>query len=212
MKKWMIIITVCFSILSCEKNGNENSYCVNTIKNSPTITTLSESEMNAIKYLFSRNHLDYTKYQFTKFVENPFLKLRYVYCNSFASGLIIFDNEIRFDFDENDNFCNSMGGLFDVVISNTKASMKQDNVVEVFIGELKRDGWIQAYPEILEGCFGIEFGCFCLYSLDKCDYYFTKAWKITQAGIEYPLAYINDENSELIYYFNGIQYLKMPPR
>ena len=227
MKKWMIIITVslCSCILSCEKNENENSYCVNTIKNSPTTTALSESETNTIKHLFNHNHLDYTKYQFTRFQEDE-LGYRHVRCYQFANNLIIFTSDAIFHFDKNDNYSSLSGNLINTINLNTKSSMEQDHVVKNYIDIVKHDedflAWLRLLVEmakvdetvevitledIIEGCFDVEFGYYDLNAgISYTNENFTKAWKIKPTNREYPYAYINDENSETIYYDNGFRW------
>lgn len=198
----MMIITVflCFfSILSCEKN--KDSYCVNTIKNSPNITTLSETEMNMIKHLFNHNQLDYKKYQFAQLQEDE-LGYRHVRCEQFANNLIIFMSDVIFHFDKNDNYYYLSGDLINKVNLNTKSSMKHDNIVETFIDEMKRDSFYKDNIEIMNGCFEIEFG---YYDISDGDEEFTKTWKIKPTNKNYPYAYINDNNSEIIYYDNGIR-------
>ena len=229
MKKWTIItISFCFCLLSCEKNDNENdnenSYCVNTIRNSPTTTTLSESEMNTIKYLFNHNQLDYTKYLFTRFQEDE-LGYRHVRCYQFANNLIIFTSDAIFHFDKNDNYSSLSGDLISMINLNTKSSMKQDNVVEKYIDIVKHDedflAWLRLLVEmakvdetvevitledIIEGCFDVEFGYYDLnVGISYTNENFAKAWKIKPTNREYPYVYINDENSETIYYDNGFR-------
>ena len=87
---------------------------------------------------------------------------------------------------------------------NTKASMKEDDVVKMFINAVKEDGFYDA-EFIINGCFNVEFGYYDLNaSISFTDAKYVKAWKITSSFTEEVVAYINDEKSELIYYFNGI--------
>jgi len=207
MKKLMIItISLCFSILSCEKAGNENSYCIKTIKSSPGTTILSKSEMEAIKKLFNRNQLDYTKYLFTRFQKDE-LGHSHARCYQFANNLIVFTSDAIFHFDKNDNFYFS-DKLINKIDLDTKPSMKQDNVVEIFKGKIEQDGFIMMqYPDIVDGCFELEFGYYDLNAgISYADEKFTKAWKINLTKRDYPFAYVNDENSEIIYYDNGVRF------
>jgi len=205
MKKWIIIISValCFCTLSCKKEKNENSYCVNVIYNSPTITALSESEMEVVKYLFNLNQLDYTKYQFTRFEEDEFG--HHIRCNQFVNNLIIFYGDLIFHFDKNDSYYSLSGDLVNTINLNTTFSTKQDYVVEKFIDLVKHDEMIN-YKDIIYECFEIEFGYYDLNDVTSTDPHFVKAWKITPANKEYPVAYLNDETSGVIYYFDGIMY------
>jgi len=207
MKKWMIFtISFCFTILSCEKGGNENSDCIKIIENSPGTTILSKSEMDVVKKLFNRNQLDYTKYLFTRFQKDE-LGYHHVRCYQFANNLIVFTSDAIFHFDKNDNYYFLSGDLIGTINLNTKFSMKQDNVVEKFIDKIKQDGFYKENAEIINGCFDIEFGYYDLNAgISYADKKFTKAWKITPTNKNYPFAYLNDENSEIIYYDNGIRF------
>jgi Zn-dependent metalloprotease len=225
MKKWIIItVSLCFSFLSCKKEGSENSDCVNIIINSPAITILSESEMNVIKYLFNHNQLDYTKYQFTKFQEDD-LGHRHVRCYQFANSLIVFTSDAIFHFDKNDNYYYLSGDLIKTINLNTKPSMKQDDVIRKYIDTVKHDEdflmWLNLLVEmakvdetvevitledVIEGCFDVEFGYYDLNAgMSYTNENFAKSWKIKPTNSEYPCAYINDENSEIIYYDNGLR-------
>jgi Zn-dependent metalloprotease len=208
----VVAIAICLTGMtvfsSCEKDvdRDENFYCTNTIKSSPTITTLSKSEMDVIKYLFNRNQLDYTKYQFTRFQKDE-LGYHHIRCFQFANNLMVFTSDAIFHFDKNDNYYYLSGDLITTINLNTKSSMKQDEVVEKFIDEIKRNGFYAESTEILTGCFDIEFGYYDLNAgISYTNEEFVKAWKIKSTNQDYPFAYINDENSEIIYYDNGIRF------
>ena len=183
----MIVIAICLAgmtvFLGCEKNANENLYCVNTIKNSPKNTTLSKSEMNVVKYLFNRNQLDYTKYLFTRFQKDE-LGNHHIRCFQFANNLIVFTSDAIFHFDKNDNYYFLSGDLINTINLNTEPSMMQDNVVEKFLGEIKQDGFYKENTEIISGCFDIEFGYYDLNTgISYAEEKFTKAWKISNYTI-----------------------------
>jgi Zn-dependent metalloprotease len=198
---------------------------VNIVRNSPTITILSESEMNVIKYLFNHNKLDYTKYQFIRFQEDE-LGHRHVRCYQFANNLIIFTSDAIFHFDKNNNYYFLSGDLINTINLNTKSAMRQDDVVTKYIDMVKHDEvfleWLRLLVEIakvdetvevitlediIEGCFDVEFGYYDLNAgISYANENFTKSWKIKPTNREYPCAYINDENSETIYYDNGLRW------
>jgi len=210
MKKWMMILTVALGccILSCKKDGNGSSFCVNTIKNSPAKTALSNSEMNTVKYLFDHNQLDYTKYLFTQLQEDE-SGYHHVRCRQFANNLIIFTGDAIFHFDENDNYYSLSGNLITTINLNTKSSMKYDDVVKKYVELVTVDETFDALTleDIIHGCFDVEFGYYDLHAgISDTNENFTKAWKIKPTSNDYPYAYINDENAETIYYDNGIRY------
>jgi Zn-dependent metalloprotease len=225
----MVALAICFTGMtvfsSCEKDENENFYCVNTIKSSPKNSSLSKSEMDVVKYLFNRNQLDYTKYQFTQFQKDE-LGHHHIRCFQFANNLLVFTSDAIFHFDKNDNYYSLSGDLINTLNFNTKPSMKQDDVIEKYIDIVQHDETFLAYLDILveiakvdetvdvihiediiEGCFDVEFGYYDLNaSVSYTDEKYTKAWKINSNKYDYPFAYINDENSEVIYYDNGIRF------
>ena len=195
------------AIWIADECDDENSYCVDVIQRSPEDTVLSESEMDVIKYLFNHNQLDYTNYLFTRFNKDE-LGYHHVRVYQFINNLIVLYSDAAFHFDKNDNYYFLSGKLIDKIDLDTKPSMKQGNVVELFVFMLEqdklRDELLGNNTDIINGCFDIEFGYLNLSVLGTYKNEFVKAWKITPKNEEFPVAYINDEKSELIYYFNGI--------
>ena len=157
MKKLIIItISLCFIILSCEKTGDENSYCILTIKSSPETTMLLKSEIEEIKRVFDHNKLDYTKKLFTRFQKDEYgCNIRFF---EFANNLLVFSSDAIFRFDKNDNYLSISGKLINTINIDTKPLMKQDKVVEKFIARIKQDEYYKGDSAIINGCFDIEFG------------------------------------------------------
>ena len=217
MKKRTIIIAIslCFSIVSCNKENIESLYCIKNIQNSPTITILSESEMDIVKHLFNHNQLDYTKYLFTKFQEDK-LGHRHIRCYQFANNLIVFTSDAIFHFDENDNYYYPLSGnLINEINLDTKSLTTRDNIVEKYIDIVAHDEDFLAQlrfedihlEDVIEGCFDIEFGYYNLnIGISSAEENYTKAWKIKFTDRDYPYAYINDEDIVIISYDNGILY------
>jgi Zn-dependent metalloprotease len=209
-------ITFCVAVITafwgCKKDGKDekkeidNYYCVTTIENSPTTTTLSESEMNEVKSLFNRNNLDYTKYKFTRFQEDD-LDYHHIRCFQFVNNLIVFSNEIIFHFDKNDDYYYLSGNLIDTINLNTTPSMKHDEIAEKFVDRIKLDSFYKGDSDVLNGCFETEFGYYDLNAgRGDTTAKFTKAWKIKPKNKNCPFSYINDENSDIIYYDNCIRF------
>ncbi|MBP1637510.1 MAG: fungalysin/thermolysin family protein [Bacteroidetes bacterium] len=206
-KNIIILISLCFGILSCEQDKTESFYCVNTIRNSPATVILSESELVTIKSLIDYNRLDFNKYQFFR-LQNDELGYHHVRCNQFVNGLRVFTDDIIFHFDQNDKYYSLSGDIIEKIDLNTKISMDYDSVVEKFLYLIEQDNtYIGDKKEIINNCFDLEFGYFDLNAgISYSDENFTKAWKIKPTNRDYPYAYINDENSETISYDNGIRY------
>jgi Zn-dependent metalloprotease len=206
MKKRTIFlaISLCFCLASCKKDNFR--YCVNFVKDSPGTTVLSKSEMDIVKSLFNRNQLDYTKFRFTRFIKDEYGTNVRGY--QFVNDLRVFTSDVIFDFDKNDRHVYLAGNLINTINLNTKPSMKRDNAVEKFIDTLKQDPFnFYDKEEIIEGCFDVEFGYYDLnVGISYSDEKFTKAWKIKPKNRDYPYAYINDTNSDVIGYDNGIRW------
>lgn len=206
-KTIIILISLCFGILSCEQDETENFHCVNTIRNSAATVILSESELGTIKSLFDYNRLDFNKYQFSS-LQNDELGYHHIRCNQFVNSLRVFTDDLIFHFDQNDKYYSLSGDIIEKIDLNTKTSMDYDSVVEKFLHLIEQDNtYIGDKKEIINNCFDLEFGYFDLNAgISYSDENFTKAWKIKLTNKDYPYAYINDENSETISYDNGIRY------
>jgi hypothetical protein len=210
MKRWMILLmALCLGTLSCEKEltDGDGAYCVNIIQNSPASTALPTSEMETIKSLFNRNRLDYTKYLFDRFQKDE-LGHHHVRGRQFANHLPVFRSDVIFHFDAADAYYFLSGQLVSDIHLNTKSRMTHDEVVEKFIDAARQDEYLSMQDISLEDkidyCFDIEFGYYDLNAgFPPAVENYTKAWKI-QFAAGYPYAYVNDENAEIIYYFNGI--------
>ena len=81
-------------------------------------------------------------------------------------------------------------------------------VGKMFLQNIKNDSYnrdkINQYED---GCFSCELGYYDLNAgIGYASQNFRLAWRITPEGSEYPVAYINDSDNSLIYYFDGIIY------
>jgi len=206
MKKLILIIIsalicgVAFVSCNSDTTDEKNSVCVKIIKSSPGTTVLSKSEMGIVKNLFNRNQLDYTKCLFTQFQQDE-LGYYHIRCYQFANNLIVFTSDAIFHFDQNGNYYFLSGKLINNIDLDTKPSMDKNKVAQLFKSMLVQDG----NTALVDNCFDIEFGYYDLNAFSStANGNFTKAWKIYPANREYPYAYINDENSEIITYDNGI--------
>ncbi len=203
----VILISFCISFSSCEQGEKYNFFCVNTVLSSPSKVILSRSEIRTIKYLFYHNDLNYNHYQFYR-LTNDELGHSHVRCNQFVNGLRVFTDDLIFHFDQNDNYYFLSGDIINKIELNTYSSMDNYDVAVKFLTLVENDNsFIGDKSEIINGCFDLEFGYFDLNAgISYTEENFTKAWKIKPADRDYPYAYINDENTEIISYDNGIRY------
>jgi hypothetical protein len=203
----IIGISLCFSFISCEKYENESQYCVNKIHDSVTTNSLPQNQIDSIKYLFDYNHLDYTKYQFYSFQLDE-LGYHHVKCYQFKNNLKLFTNDLIFHFNEKNSYYYLSGKLIEKVSLDSKSTMNYNSVVTKFISALDQDKDFFVGKEIIKNdCFDLEFGYYDLNTgISNSLENFTKAWKIKPTNKDYPYAYINDMNSVVIGYDNGIRY------
>jgi Zn-dependent metalloprotease len=209
MKARIIIIgiSLCISLVSCEQYKAENAYCVNRIHNSLTTIILPQNQIDSIKFLFDYNHLDYTKYQFYSLQDDE-LGYHHVKCHQFKNNLRLFTNDLIFHFNEKNNYYFLSGELIEKVSLDSRSTMNYDSVVAKFLYALDQDKDFFGDKKIIKNnCFDIEFGYYDLNTgISNASENFAKAWKIKPTNRDYPYAYINDMNSVIIGYDNGIRY------
>lgn len=206
MNKSTIILAIFlyFSFSSCDKN--KSSHCTNFVQNSPQTTLLSESEMEAIRYLFNYNQLDHTKYLFTRYTADD-LGYKRVRCYQFVNNLMVFSHELIFPFDIVNDYTGVAGNVIDEIDLDTKPQQKQDDVMDRFIERMNQDEERIKDKKNKKTCFDVEFGYYDVNAgRGDTNKLFTKAWKIKPTDKGYPRAYINDDNLEILYYDNGIRY------
>ena len=209
MKTSNIIIGIflLISLVSCEQSMIEDQYCFNLKHNSLKSVILPKNQLDSIKQLFDYNHLDYSKFQFYRFKVDE-LGYHHVSCYQFKNNLKVFTNDLIFHFDKTNNYNFLSGELIEKVNLNEKFKMNHNSVITEFLNVLDQDKYILVdRDEIEKSCFDIEFGYYDLNAgKSNTSKHFTKAWKIKLSNRDYPYAYINDMNSDVISYDNGIRY------
>ena len=208
-----IFLSIAF--ISCKKDNSgsyllENkgiNYCINSIKDHPGTILLPEEDLILAKSLFDLNKLDYSNLQFY-LLQTDELGYYHVRCFQYANDLKIFTDEVIFHFNKTKTYYTLSGDIITKIDLNREPSMKQNDVIEMFLNDLNQDNnYFGNKDDIKQGCYDIEFGYFDLnagisYSASN----FTKAWKVKPKDKQYPYAFINDMTSTTIYYDNGIRY------
>jgi len=195
--------------ISCEKDKHSSEYCINRISDKPAQLLVNNEEMLIIKTLFETNHLNYSNYQFYR-LETDQIGYQHARCYQFVNGLKVFYNELIFHFDPKGGFSSLSGNIIEGIPPGNNPSMCENNIVAIFLAEISKDEYYKHNFESLKsGCFDIEFGYYDLNTdLGIKDRRYTKAWKVTPKGTEYPVAFINDINSSVLYFFNGVITMK----
>ena len=204
MRKITIIVSIlfCFGMLHFSCKTAKKASCVEFVQNSPTTSVLPESEIKLIKSLFTGNRMDYANYQFYQ-LDTDDLGFNHVRCYQFVNNLKVFSADLIFHFNQNNSFYLVSGTQIKSIKLDDKPSLNRKKVVELFVQKVSQEKASMVDKDIAKGCFEIEFG---YVGLDDSNGKFAKAWKAKPAGRDYPYAYINDDNSEVIYYDNGVRY------
>lgn len=205
----LLIILLFLGIYSCEKNETDTvEYCIEFVSSDPDAKLLSSSELSEIHSLFESNNLDYENLQFFEYkIDKDGAK--HIFTHQFANGLKVFYGSDGYHFSKNNVFLfgefHNYKGLINL---NTKPRQKMDKIASLLAKEIQNDSFFTSTNKVdslVNGCLECEFG---YYNLNSGQSYaspkFVKAWYIHPKGMEYPHAYVNDDDATLIYYFNGI--------
>ena len=199
----IISIMLCLGVVhySCKTKTVQNDMQYTATQNSPVNSILPESEMKVIKSLFDSNRMSYANYQFYQ-LNTDDLGFTHVRCYQFVNNLKVFSEELIFHFNKNNEHYLTSGNIINSIGLDTNPSLNRDKAAEIFIRRTEQEKAPTVDPAILKGSFDIEFG---YTGLDDSSAKFAKAWKVKPAGKAYPFAYINDDNSEIIFYDNGVR-------
>jgi len=197
----IISIILCFSMIHLSCKTTKSTSCTMFVQNSLTTPVLPESEMAVIKSLFESNRIDYANYQFYR-LDTDELGFYHVRCYQFVNNLKVFSEELIFHFNQQRTFYLVSGNKINAIGLDAKPSLHPNKVAEQFIRMISQEKDEIVDEATRKGCFEIEFGYI---GLDDSSKHFTKAWKVKPTGKDYPFAYINDNNSEIIHYDTGIR-------
>lgn len=191
---------------SCKKEESLNQLNVNYIHDNPETIALPEKDWNKIKALFEFNNLEYSNYIFYN-LQTDELMNHHVRCYQFINNLKIFTGSLIFHFDKNDNFYFLTGDLINKIDLNTKPSMNQNDLRDIYLSELTKASINFHKLNIAKNGINIEFGYYDLnIGISNVNQLFTKAWKVKPQNTEYPFIFVDDNTSKIIYYENGIRY------
>jgi hypothetical protein len=200
MKKVLIPI-ILIQLFACE---NVN-ICPNIIKGKPKQHLISDQELNTVKSLFESNNLSLDNF-LVYWLQRDDLGYTHVRCYQYINNLNVFSNEVIFHFDKQNHYCILSGELISDINIRPYPSMSTWEVGKLFLQSIKNDGYnsdkIKQYED---GCFFCELGYYDLNAgISYASQNFKLAWKIRPENSEYPIAYINDSDNSVIYYFSGI--------
>ncbi|PNW27032.1 hypothetical protein [Formosa algae] len=205
----IFICGLILSVASCNSDDDLTNYevCTYEIVNSPADDTVTAEEEVLAESLFAANNIASGALQITAISTDLYLN-DHVYCNQFLNGLQILNHDLIYHFDAEGSFYQLSGYRITETELDTEKRLTENYVTNVFLNEVAEDGASSSeLDDIIAGCVDIQFGYFEQFG-GGIDYEFialVKAWKVTPHDADYPVLYLNDSNSELIYYGNGIQ-------
>lgn len=192
------------SVISCEDRLSIKD-CQEIIKGKPAGQQVKDSELSTIISLFRFNGLSYDNLLFTQ-LQTDELGHRHVDCIQYVNDLVLFTEHMNFHFDRMGKFYFRMGDVISGIEMNTEPELDMDEVRSVFFDNVKKDNFYgSSLEEIKKSCLHCELGYYDLNAgTSYAPHKFVLAWKIVPASNGYPMAYINDTDGSVIYYFNGI--------
>lgn len=192
----LVVLTTC-----CEK---ENDNCNIDISGMPKNHLVSNENLDFIKYLFNNNNLDYNNYLFYS-LQNE-LGNHYVRSYQYINNKRVFSGQLIFHFDDSDKLHYIVGNYFLEIDTNATFSPSLERLRELYINELEQNNSFD-YFEIINGCLSMELGYYDLNAgINNTEYKFRKAWKIKPLRKSYPYAYIDDNNSQIIGFYEDFWY------
>ena len=208
MKHYIKILTIVFlfTISSCKKEDNIGDFqaCTNVVLESPNEIRVSAENQSLAEHLFNSNEMDFNNLQITKVQTDDYNKT-HIRCYQFVNGLKIFTGDLIYHFNENDQYDSLSGELITNLSLNTQSNLDSSILKNKYLTQVENDTFYRSrISELTENCLDLQFG---YYDLNAGQSYqpenLVKAWKITPHNKEYPVLFVNDETSEIIYYFNG---------
>ncbi|WP_413670714.1 hypothetical protein ACEN9X_12700 [Mucilaginibacter sp. Mucisp86] len=211
MKKfYCLVLIVLVAFAACKKGqlssgDGEDNGCISRIKRDYSDSNKVELA-TAIK-LLQKNNIPTNGLVIYRVILNDSISTniyQHVMAYEESNGLPIFNSGISYHF-RNEIFETSIGRRYGTLNLNTKAAATLPQIRKVFIDAFKKDGYTVDNNVNESSCLNAEFGYFDL-NHDTPDHpNFIKAWKVTFAKYnEYPVAYIQDSDRKLLFYFNGL--------
>jgi hypothetical protein len=199
-KRYFLFGMFLVSAFACSKSTDDN--CVKTVSFESSTPYLTKPEQAKAELLFTSNHIDYSRLQFIKLIEDS--QYTNIKCFQYVNGLKVFTEALLYHFENNHAVGEPMGDIISSIDIGSEPKMDTDSVAFVFLSKIKTDD--PAYLNI-HGCFLLEFGYYDMnVSTGKVEHDFIKAWRVTIEGRSIPFCYIDDNKETMIYYDNGSRY------
>lgn len=215
MKKLYCLVLIALAVfVGCKKGelssaGGEDNGCISRVKRD--YSDSNKVELAAAIKLLQKNNIPVNGLVIYRVILNdsisnngPLNIYQHVIAYEESKGLPIFNSGVGYHF-RNEVFTTTIGRRYGTLSLNTTATAPLPQIRKIFIDAFKKDGYTIDNHVNESSCLNAEFGYYNL-NQDTPDHpNFIKAWKVTFSKYnEYPVAYIQDSNRKLIYYFNGL--------
>ena len=201
MKK-IVVLLFLLLLSSCEKSN----FCSEIIKGKPDNHLINDSDLQTVKSLFESNNLSLNNFLVYR-LQIDDMGYKHVKCYQYVNNLKVFTDEVIFHFDAQNHYYVLSGELISTINIKTSPSMSKNDVIKIFLKSVEDDDsdFSPNLEQLKDGCFLCELGYYDLNSgTSYASQNFIRAWKITPEDKDFPVAFINDSDKSLIYYFNGV--------
>jgi len=208
MKKYYHLLVLALAIFaSCKKSAltKEDNGCISRI--SRNYADSNKTELAAALKLLKDNHIATSNMVVSRVILNdtigsngPVHVFQHVVVQLYANGLPILFGQAGYHF--NGGVYNSTSGyLYGAVSLDTLPHTRLPQLRYLFTEAVKKDAY-SISQKMLDSCLVAEFGYYDVGTSSHGQ--LIKAWRVTPANSLYPVAIIQDNNTKLLSYFNGL--------
>jgi len=214
MKKLMLIFLL-LGTIACDKEdeneyANMNLNCIEKVTTSAWVSTLTSNDRQRIDLLFTNNGIVVNHFEPYEFIPDS-LGYSHIKGFQYVNSLRVFTNNLIYHFNKEDQYYSLSGDLINEVYINSEAKSSLSSMENSYGKALAADSFLtnELVRNLVNECFTAELG---YYNLNAGRGYapenFVLAWLVKPVNKEYPFAYINDNNQEVIYYDNGLRFMQ----
>lgn len=215
MKKYSVLFVILLCASACSKKDADaltifGKGCVEQL-----IVKQDAHQVSAIDYakvvrLFQQNNISLRDLLFLQYSEENLTvngvisHYTHIKAAQYSNGLSFFYGEVAYHFKEG-SFYFLSGNKLVTSVSPT-ANLSLVTVRSLFFKEFMEYNKQYSYykaADFADKCVTAELGYYNV-NATTTPIKIVRAWRVTPKGQDYPVAYINDENSATIYFFDGI--------
>lgn len=219
-----LLAIICITLFSCRKEGEISILGKDNGRIERKIVpvsahSISGADVASVNNLFLTNGILNTKYRYSQYLHDTVQALfppytifdhKTVRADEYTNGLRIFTGQVVFGF-KNDILNFSSGNLTKGSFLNTTSQLTLNELRKFFINDIEQ--FDHQGNQYQDSCLNAEFGYFNLNrGAGNEQEILVKAWRITTKNSvypsEYPQAFYNDNDGQLLRYDNGLKSFK----